>query len=664
MPHQLRSTKLALTLLIVGLSLGADWPTYMQDNARSGRSRDTLPSPLSQHWVRSSATPPQWAWPGPGDKVIEGLAPRHRVRFDDVFHVAVVNDSVYFGSSVDNTVYCVAVDTGRDRWRFVTSGPIRLAPTVADGRVFVGSDDGHVYCLDARNGAPIWQLRAGPRDERILARGRMTSRWPVRTSVLVDRGLAYFGAGIFPHETVYLYAVNAETGEVIWRNDEISQRDAGRDDLSPQGYLLATDRYLFVPSGRTLPAAFDRVSGELMHKQKGGGKQVGGVEAQLVDDVILSVGEHYILALDQQAGTIKNRLSAHRITLDDDVAYIADGTQITAIDRNQFAQVDEQRLQLEGELAEIQRQLLRHLAPTYLVRVREAQATLENAKGAIANGNPEKPDAATEELKIAKLQEALATAVAIYEGSRQEYETLTKQVGELRERLESLTQNAVKWRAESTYDSAMIQAGSVLVIGGPSRVALFDTATGRHIETLVVDGEARGLAVAEGRLYVSTTAGKVYCFAQSTSESTPVAEAEPPGVADPFPTDEYSELYALAADEIIKRSQVTRGYCLVIGSRQGRLAYELAKRTALKIYCVEPNPQMVDQSRAALASTGLYGHRIAVDHIDLAELSVSEFLRQSDRIRYTPVDRFRSWRSSASRTPSEARRRHRVFGGP
>ena len=307
MTQQPKSKTLALMLFLIGMSLGADWPTYMRDNARSGRTSDTLRPPLSQQWVRTSATPPQWAWPGPGGKVIEGLALKHRVRFDDVFHVAVVGDNVYYGSSVDNTVYGIAADSGEERWRFVTSAPVRLSPTVADGRLFVGSDDGHVYCLDAESGEPIWQLRAGPRDERILARGRMTARWPVRTGVLVDHNIAYFGAGIFPHETVYLYAVTAATGDVLWMNDEISQRDAGRDDLSPQGYLLATDQRLFVPSGRTLPAAFDRATGELLHKQKGGGKQVGGVEAQLADDVILSVGEHHILALDQQAGNITNR---------------------------------------------------------------------------------------------------------------------------------------------------------------------------------------------------------------------------------------------------------------------------------------------------------------------------------------------------------------------
>ena len=75
----------------------------------------------------------------------------------------------------------------------------------------------------------------------------------MRTGILIDDGIAYFGAGIFPHENVYLCAANAENGKVIWRNDHISHLDAGRNDLSPQGYLLKAANRLYIPSARTRP---------------------------------------------------------------------------------------------------------------------------------------------------------------------------------------------------------------------------------------------------------------------------------------------------------------------------------------------------------------------------------------------------------------------------
>ena len=116
-------------------------------------------------------------------------------------------------------------------WAFTTEGPIRLAPTVTQGRVYAGSDDGCVYCLDAASGTLLWKYRAVPEDRRMPGNGRMISRWPVRSGVAVDRGplrtngepeeapplIAFFSAGLFPEEGVYLCAVDAESGAEVWK---------------------------------------------------------------------------------------------------------------------------------------------------------------------------------------------------------------------------------------------------------------------------------------------------------------------------------------------------------------------------------------------------------------------------------------------------------------
>ena len=117
---------------------------------------------------------------------------------DNALHVAIADGNVYFGSSVTNKVCSIDSASGSFNWTFFTEGPVRFAPTVADNRVYFGSDDGYVYCLDALNGSLIWKYRAGPGDEKVIGNGRMISLWPVRTSVLVDEGKVYFGAGVFP----------------------------------------------------------------------------------------------------------------------------------------------------------------------------------------------------------------------------------------------------------------------------------------------------------------------------------------------------------------------------------------------------------------------------------------------------------------------------------
>ena len=68
-------------------------------------------------------------------------------------------------------------------------------------------DDGFAYSLSADTGKLVWKFRPGPTEEWFLGRGEMISRWPVRTGILVDDNVAYFGGGIFPHENVYVCGV-------------------------------------------------------------------------------------------------------------------------------------------------------------------------------------------------------------------------------------------------------------------------------------------------------------------------------------------------------------------------------------------------------------------------------------------------------------------------
>jgi outer membrane protein assembly factor BamB len=186
-------------LLPCSWAVGEDWPTYLKDNTRVGVTGESLKFPLHLDWQFQPEEAPQSAWEGPRSEPIEGLVMKHRARFDDAHHVAIVEGRVYFGSAVDHQVRCLDAATGQTVWRFFTGGPVRLAPTVHEGRVYFGSDDGAVYCLEVATGREVWKVQVGPRVERLLARGQMISRWPVRTGVLMAADVAFCGAGIFPH---------------------------------------------------------------------------------------------------------------------------------------------------------------------------------------------------------------------------------------------------------------------------------------------------------------------------------------------------------------------------------------------------------------------------------------------------------------------------------
>jgi outer membrane protein assembly factor BamB len=68
---------------------------------------------------------------------------------DPVGEVAVWDDSIYF--TVGESIVVIGQD-GSPSWRFSTGKRVHSSPAVVDGTVYVGSNDGHVYALDAATG--------------------------------------------------------------------------------------------------------------------------------------------------------------------------------------------------------------------------------------------------------------------------------------------------------------------------------------------------------------------------------------------------------------------------------------------------------------------------------------------------------------------------------
>ena len=192
-----------------------DWPTYQQNHRRTGYSSEAVDvSRLKPMWVWRSPAAPQPAWAGPAKW--DAYAGRRNLpsmrNYDPVFHVVAVGDRVWFGSTADDSVRCLDADTGETIWTFTADGPVRNAPTWHGGRIYFGSDDGHAYCLRARDGRLVWKHRPAQSEQTVIQDGRVISLWPCRTGVLVANGVAYFGCGMLPWKPAYLCAVDAETG--------------------------------------------------------------------------------------------------------------------------------------------------------------------------------------------------------------------------------------------------------------------------------------------------------------------------------------------------------------------------------------------------------------------------------------------------------------------
>jgi len=545
-------------LLTAAMASADDWPTYQHDAARSGVTPEELALPLHEQWHYQSRQAPSPAWPPPALQdfwhELSGLRPL--VTFDRAYHPVTVGNTVYFGSSSDYRVYALEAATGAVRWSFFTGGPVRLAPTVWDGKVYVGSDDGWVYCLDAGNGALRWKHRPTLEERVVPGNGRMISLLPVRTGVLVDDGVAYYAAGLFPGQAVYQGALDARDGSVLWqkRNEE----------LSPQGYLLASPSRLFVPTGRTTPAMFDRATGAALGALEG----QGGAYALLVGDAVVSGPGRSSGQLDVSETETSESFATFdglRLLVSGDMAYMQSKETISALDRARHTALAKERHGL-------------------LKRTNDVNDRLKR----LAH-KPDAPETQALNAELAQLTQAT--------------EELARQMAA-----------CFMWKQPSDCSYAFVLAGSTLFAGGDGQVVAFDAANGAVRWTGAVNGKAHGLAAANGRLFVSTDQGTLYCFgAGKTVAPQVVLEETSP---NPYPPDEWTGVYAEAAKGFAALAwpgdAPRRGYCLVLDGGDGRLAYALAQCTEAQIVSVEDDPVQAAAAREALHRAGLYGRRVAV----------------------------------------------------
>ncbi|NQU20817.1 MAG: PQQ-binding-like beta-propeller repeat protein [Candidatus Nealsonbacteria bacterium] len=524
------TSRVHFALTFAGICLAApsvaatDWPTCRGDAGRSGYTADALPAELSLRWTVRSRHAPRPAWSGRDT----------RMPFDRAYRPVIAGEKLFFGSSADGKVYALDAATGTELWTFFTGGPVRFAPVVWKDRVFAASDDGYLYCLSADRGHLLWKCRGGPSDEMLLGNDRMISRWPARGGPVVADDVVYFAAGIWPSEGIYVYAIDAADGRVLWCNDSsggitMPQPHGGAvaaSGISAQGHLVVAGNRLLVPTGRAVPAVLDRNDGKLLYFHLQANRGTGGSQVVAAGPVFLNGGQVFDIASGAAVGK-----------------GIATGT-----------------------VAATPRGLIYTVGNAILTSELKEQPTADrkgNAAAKITLGPPVR-----------------------------------------------VTNNPLPGAC------ALIAAGDAVIVGGENRIAVLDLPSKKIVFTAEVDGNACSLAVADGRLYASTDRGLIYCF--DGSATTEPTRHEPPDPATPYAENDTA---AAAADEIIRQTGITEGYCVDLdcgdsGSGDGALAYALAKKTSLMIYAVEADPVKVARAREKLDAAGLYGVRVTVHQGD------------------------------------------------
>jgi outer membrane protein assembly factor BamB len=171
---------------------------------------------------------------------------------------AVAEGVAYFGSE-DKHLYAVDARSGRAIWKFATGGAVHASPAVFRGTVYFTSFDGYCYALDARTGREKWRFRTD--GERYFGGVGLWDMTPVDqyhddiwdifvSSPAIDPdlegGVLYFGTG-----SGHLYALDLASGGLKWKFKTDGVVHSSPALAYGMVYFGSWDTYLYALDART-----------------------------------------------------------------------------------------------------------------------------------------------------------------------------------------------------------------------------------------------------------------------------------------------------------------------------------------------------------------------------------------------------------------------------
>jgi outer membrane protein assembly factor BamB len=225
---------------------------------------------------------------------------------------AVAGALVYVGSD-DGNFYAIDAQSGAQRWKFEVKSRVPSTPAIAGGVVYFTAYDGNVYALDAVSGAVKWKFQTG--GERRFAGKHLHGTQPSAetmpdpfdcylSSPVVWNGAVYFGSG-----DGNVYALDAASGALKWKfktGDVVHASPAIADGTV---FIGSWDSYFY---------AIDAARGQEKWKFKTGEdhdtyNQVGIQSSAAVADGVVYFGcrDSHLYALDAASAEKKWAFSAN-----------------------------------------------------------------------------------------------------------------------------------------------------------------------------------------------------------------------------------------------------------------------------------------------------------------------------------------------------------------
>jgi len=156
----------------------------------------------------------------------------------------IYHQTIYFGCGTD--FYAVDVDSGQKKWQFKTEGAIHSSPAIKDNKVYFGSFDSRIYCLDTKTGTEIWQYETGRDTTQYVWLG-------IQASPVIEKDRLYFGS-----RDALIYCLDIHTGDTIWTNNNFNR------SWMPSSFAVGENLYCGSSDGFRF-YTIDKNTGKIIH---------------------------------------------------------------------------------------------------------------------------------------------------------------------------------------------------------------------------------------------------------------------------------------------------------------------------------------------------------------------------------------------------------------
>ena len=282
------------------IKIGSDCSNFLYNSEHSGTNDSKIAPPLKLNWVKNLGQNIYMCMP---------------LSEDGSIVIGTGNDDFISKGQI----VCIDSKSGNVNWTYKTNGAVVNNMTISNGCVIAQDTKGYAYCIEVATGDMKWNKSLG---------------WNVipslKEGVVSLEGTVYLGSG------KCLYALNATTGDVMWRNNEWNMSQGCVTTLTTNGDILIGGAHwgsLYANDAKT---------GCLVWKNEEKGLKLRSSTPVIIKDTVYTLSDKSLYKINVNTGEILLRkeleynvdVASTPLFLSDFIIFGTVGNGVVALDAN------------------------------------------------------------------------------------------------------------------------------------------------------------------------------------------------------------------------------------------------------------------------------------------------------------------------------------------